>query len=150
MRITRLGQGVDREGRLGEGAMQRTVEVLAEFRQVMDRLGVTRTRATATAAARDASNTAEFARRVTEVLGTAPEVLDGEEEGRLTYLGATSELDRAEGPYLVIDVGGGSTELVGDGDREPRSPSRSRSAAYVAQKGSSNTTRPSTSELDRL
>ena len=115
MRITRLGQGVDREGRLDEGAMERTIGVLAEFRQVMDRLGVARARATATAAARDASNTAEFARRATEVLGTTPEVLDGEEEGRLTYLGATSELDGAQGPFLVIDVGGGSTELVGGG-----------------------------------
>ncbi|MGD0984348.1 MAG: DUF501 domain-containing protein [Acidimicrobiales bacterium] len=112
MRITRLGQGVDRDGRLDESAMQRTIDVLAEFRRVMDHHGVTRARATATAAARDARNTGEFTRRVTEILGTAPEVLDGEEEGRLTYLGATAELDPAAGPYLVLDVGGGSTELV--------------------------------------
>jgi exopolyphosphatase/guanosine-5'-triphosphate,3'-diphosphate pyrophosphatase len=113
MRITRLGQGVDREGRLDERAMKRTIDVLAEFRRVMDHYGVTRARATATAAAREAGNTGEFARRVTEVLGVAPEVLDGEEEGRLTYLGATADLDPAAGPYTVLDVGGGSTELVG-------------------------------------
>ena len=113
MRITRLGQHVDRDGRLDEGAMQRTIDVLAEFRRVMDHHDVRRVRATATAAARDASNTGEFVQRVSEVLGTAPEVLDGEEEGRLTYLGATVDLDPGEGPYLVIDVGGGSTELAG-------------------------------------
>ena len=113
MRITRLGQRVDRDGLLDEKAMQRTIDVLAEFRRVMNHHDVTRARATATAAARDARNTGEFARRVTEVLGTAPEVLGGEEEGRLTYLGATADLDPAGGPYLVVDVGGGSTELVG-------------------------------------
>lgn len=113
MRITRLGQRVDRDGLLDEKAMQRTIDVLAEFRRVMNHHDVTRARATATAAARDARNTGEFARRVTEVLGTAPDVLGGEEEGRLTYLGATADLDPAGGPYLVVDVGGGSTELVG-------------------------------------
>jgi exopolyphosphatase/guanosine-5'-triphosphate,3'-diphosphate pyrophosphatase len=113
MRITRLGQGVDSAGRLSEEAMQRTVDVLAEFRKVMDANGVTRARATATSAARDAENEGELARRVAEVLGVVPEVLQGEEEARLTYLGATSELDPTKGPYLVIDVGGGSTELVG-------------------------------------
>ncbi|MGA2803557.1 MAG: DUF501 domain-containing protein [Acidimicrobiales bacterium] len=119
MRITRLGQGVDRDGRLDEQAMMRTIDVLAEFRRVMNHHGVTRARATATAAARDAGNRGEFARRVTEVLGIAPEVLDGEEEGRLTYLGATADLDPAGGPYLVLDVGGGSTELVGGAARAP-------------------------------
>ena len=119
MRITRLGQGVDRDGHLDERAMKRTIDVLAEFRLVMDRHGVTRARATATAAAREAGNAGEFARRVTEVLGVAAEVLDGEEEGRLTYLGATADLDPAGGPYLVLDVGGGSTELVGGAARAP-------------------------------
>jgi exopolyphosphatase/guanosine-5'-triphosphate,3'-diphosphate pyrophosphatase len=113
MRITRLGQGVDRTGRLAEEAMQRTIDVLVEFRKVMDAHHVTRARATATSAARDAENAAEFTKQVSEVLGVAPEVLQGDEEGRLTYLGATAELDPAAGPYLVIDVGGGSTELVG-------------------------------------
>jgi exopolyphosphatase/guanosine-5'-triphosphate,3'-diphosphate pyrophosphatase len=116
MRITRLGEGVDRTGRLAEEAMARTLAVLAEFRAVIDHHEVVRLRATATSAARDADNEGEFARRVAEVLGSAPEVLAGTEEARLTYLGATAELAPAEGPYLVIDVGGGSTELVGAGE----------------------------------
>jgi len=113
MRITRLGQGVDATGRLAEDAISRTVSVLAEFREVMDDHGVVRARATATSAARDAENADEFATKVTDVLGIAPEVLPGDEEGRLAYVGATAGLDPGEGPYLVIDVGGGSTELVG-------------------------------------
>jgi exopolyphosphatase/guanosine-5'-triphosphate,3'-diphosphate pyrophosphatase len=113
MHITRLGQGVDRTGSLSEEAMERTIGVLAQFRTRMDDLGVVRVRATATSAARDADNEGAFARKVAAVLNTAPEVLAGEEEAYLTYLGATSELDPAGGPYLVIDVGGGSTELVG-------------------------------------
>ena len=112
MRITRLGEGVDQSGRLSSAAMQRTLEVLGEFKKAMDERSVSLARATATSAARDAENADEFARHVTELLGTAPEILKGEEEARLTYLGATSELDPAAGPYLVIDVGGGSTELV--------------------------------------
>jgi exopolyphosphatase/guanosine-5'-triphosphate,3'-diphosphate pyrophosphatase len=112
MRITRLGQGVDTTGALAEEAMQRTVEVLVEFAKLNDSLGVRRVRATATSAARDADNEGEFARRVAEVLGVVPEVLTGEEEARLTFRGATADLDATDGPYLVIDVGGGSTELV--------------------------------------
>jgi len=115
MRITRLGEGVDRTGRLAEAAMNRTVEVLVEFKKEMDHHGVSRARVTATSAARDAENEDELARQVARVVGSVPEVLAGKEEARLTYLGATSGLDKAEGPYLVIDVGGGSTELVGGG-----------------------------------
>ncbi len=113
MRITRLGAGVDRAGRLSEEAIVRTLEVLAEFRTAMDLHGVVEKRAAATSAVRDAENAEDFADRVVEVLGVAPEVLPGEEEGRLAYLGATAELDPGQGPYLLIDVGGGSTELVG-------------------------------------
>jgi len=113
MRITRLGAGVDRTGRLSQEAMRRTVEVLAEFRTAMNLHGVVKKRAAATSAVRDAENSEEFLDRVAEVLGVAPEVLPGREEGRLAYLGATAELDPDQGPYLLIDVGGGSTELVG-------------------------------------
>jgi exopolyphosphatase/guanosine-5'-triphosphate,3'-diphosphate pyrophosphatase len=113
MRITHLGAGIDKEERLAPDAVQRTIEVLTEFREVLDRCGVTGVRATTTSAGRDAANGGELVRRATEVLGVTPEVLTGEEEGRLAFLGATAELDPAQGPYLVIDVGGGSTELVG-------------------------------------
>jgi exopolyphosphatase/guanosine-5'-triphosphate,3'-diphosphate pyrophosphatase len=113
MRITRLGEGVDRTGRLGEEAIRRTVDVLAEFRKAIDLHGVVKKRAAATSAVRDAENAEEFLDRVVEVLGVVPEVLPGAEEGRLAYLGATAELDPRQGPYLLIDVGGGSTELVG-------------------------------------
>ncbi len=113
MTITRLGEGVDRTGRLGEEAIRRTVDVLAEFRKAIDLHGVVKKRAAATSAVRDAENAEEFLDRVVEVLGVVPEVLPGAEEGRLAYLGATAELDPRQGPYLLIDVGGGSTELVG-------------------------------------
>jgi exopolyphosphatase/guanosine-5'-triphosphate,3'-diphosphate pyrophosphatase len=122
MRITRLGQGVDRTGRLAAEAIDRTVAVLAEFREVMDRLGVGPVRMTATSAARDAGNRDEFFERAEAAIGVRPELLSGEEEARLSFAGATAELARAGevGPWLVVDVGGGSTELaVGPGPGGP-------------------------------
>ena len=112
MRITRLGQGVDATGALAPEAVERTVAVLEEYRAVMDRLGVERVRMTATSAARDAANRADFFTAAERVVGVAPELLTGEEEGRLSFLGATTELGPATGPFLVVDIGGGSTELV--------------------------------------
>src|SRR5437763_1022965 len=91
MRITRLGQGVDATGALAPEAVQRTLEVLREFRQVMDRHGVERVRMTATSAARDAANREEFFTAAADIIGTRPELLTGEEEGRLSFLGATAE-----------------------------------------------------------
>ena len=112
MRITRLGQDVDATGALAPAAVDRTIEVLREYRQVMDEYGVERVRMTATSAARDAANRDVFFTRATEVVGTAPELLSGEDEARLSFLGATAELDPAEGPFLVVDIGGGSTEFA--------------------------------------
>jgi exopolyphosphatase/guanosine-5'-triphosphate,3'-diphosphate pyrophosphatase len=113
MRITRLGQGVHASGRLAPEAIERTLVVLREFREVMDRLGVDegRVRITATSAARDSANRDDFFGPATEVVGAAPELLSGEEEGRLSFLGATTGLDPALGPFLVVDIGGGSTEF---------------------------------------
>jgi exopolyphosphatase/guanosine-5'-triphosphate,3'-diphosphate pyrophosphatase len=111
MRITRLGQGVDRARALAPEAIARTVDVLREYRDVLDDLGVERVRATATSAARDASNRDDFFTPATDVLGVAPELLSGEEEASLSFAGATADLD-APGPYLVVDIGGGSTEFV--------------------------------------
>jgi exopolyphosphatase/guanosine-5'-triphosphate,3'-diphosphate pyrophosphatase len=112
MRITRLGQGVDQSRRLAPDAIERTLAVLREYRSVMDRFGVEQVRMTATSAARDASNREDFFVPAKEIIGVAPELLAGDEEGRLSFLGATAELDPAGGPFLVVDIGGGSTEFV--------------------------------------
>ncbi len=112
MRITRLGQGVDATGRLADEAVERTVAVLQEYREVLDRHGVERVRMTATSAARDASNRDAFFEAATEAVGAVPELLGGDEEARLSFLGATSELDPDDGPFLVADIGGGSTEFA--------------------------------------
>jgi exopolyphosphatase / guanosine-5'-triphosphate,3'-diphosphate pyrophosphatase len=114
MRITRLGQGVDATGRLHPDAIERTLAVLRDYRSVMDDLGVPagRVRITATSAARDSANRDDFFGPATEVVGATPELLSGEEEGRLSYVGATTGLDPALGPFLVVDIGGGSTEFA--------------------------------------
>jgi len=112
MRITRLGQGVDAGRRIQPDAIARVVAVLAEFRQVLDRHGVDRVRASATSAARDATNRDELFDAAEAVLGVRPELLDGLEEARLSFVGATAGLSAGGGPLLVADIGGGSTELV--------------------------------------
>jgi exopolyphosphatase/guanosine-5'-triphosphate,3'-diphosphate pyrophosphatase len=112
MRITRLGQGVDATHRLAPDAIARTVAVLEEYRSVMHRFGVERVRMTATSAARDAANRDEFFDAAAAAIGSPPELLSGEEEGRLSFAGATVELDPGRGPFLVVDIGGGSTEFV--------------------------------------
>lgn len=111
MRITRLGQGVDAARALHPDAIERTLTVLREYGEVCTRLGVERIRATATSAARDATNRDDFFTPATEALGVRPELLSGDEEARLSFLGATADLD-APAPYLVVDIGGGSTEFV--------------------------------------
>jgi exopolyphosphatase/guanosine-5'-triphosphate,3'-diphosphate pyrophosphatase len=119
MRITRLGQGVDATGRLAEEAIARTVAVLEEYRQVLDQHGVERVRMTATSAARDASNRDAFFSAATTAVGATPELLGGDEEARLSFLGATSDLDADDGPFLVVDIGGGSTEFAVGSSGEP-------------------------------
>jgi exopolyphosphatase/guanosine-5'-triphosphate,3'-diphosphate pyrophosphatase len=111
MRITRLGAGVDRNRSLAPDAIARTVDVLRGYRATLDDLGVTRLRATATSAARDASNRDDFFTAAHDALRITPELLSGDDEAALSFLGATAELD-APAPFLVVDIGGGSTELV--------------------------------------
>ncbi len=111
MRITRLGEGVNETRTLTPGAIERTATVLREYREVMDRHGVTKTKLTATSAARDATNRDAFFDAAEQIIGVAPTLLSGHEEGRLSFLGATAELDPALGPFLVVDIGGGSTEF---------------------------------------
>jgi len=112
MRITRLGQATDATGRLADEAIERTVAVLREYRGVMDRHGVGRVRMTATSAARDATNREVFLAAATEAVGTRPELLTGADEARLSFEGAARDLDPGDGPFLVVDIGGGSTEFA--------------------------------------
>ena len=115
--ITRLGQGVDRDRTLHPDAIERVLAVLREYRGIMDELGVERVRATATSAARDASNRDDLFDPVEQILGARPELLEGDAEARLEFIGATAGL-REPSPYFVVDVGGGSTELI-VGTEEP-------------------------------
>jgi exopolyphosphatase/guanosine-5'-triphosphate,3'-diphosphate pyrophosphatase len=114
MEIVRLGQGVDQTGRLAPEALARTMAVLREYADIIARSGAQAVRMVATSATRDADNAAEFVRLVKEVLGVAPEVLTGDEEAMLSFTGATAELAAGPdpGPFLVADIGGGSTEFV--------------------------------------
>jgi exopolyphosphatase / guanosine-5'-triphosphate,3'-diphosphate pyrophosphatase len=113
MEIVRLGQGVDKTGRLAPEALARTIAVLHDYADIIAGSGAQAVRMVATSATRDADNATEFVRLVKEVLGVAPEVLTGEEEARLSFAGATAELGaHPSGPYLVVDIGGGSTEFV--------------------------------------
>lgn len=114
MTITRLGQGVNATRRLAPEAIERTLAALREYRQAIDATGgVERIRATATSAARDAENRDDFFAPAAEILGVEPELLSGSEEARLSFLGATTGLAPiAPPPYLVVDIGGGSTEFV--------------------------------------
>jgi exopolyphosphatase / guanosine-5'-triphosphate,3'-diphosphate pyrophosphatase len=112
MRITRLGQGVDATGELRPEAVERTLAALREYREAMDALGVTAGRLAATSAARDASNGAAFLAAAEATTGVTAELLSGEEEGRLAFSGATDDLVGPLDGLVVVDIGGGSTELV--------------------------------------
>ena len=112
-RVTRLGAGVDADGRLREDAMQRVFDTLQEYRADIDAHSSERSVAVLTSAVRDSSNGQEFADAVRTRYGLEPHVLTGDDEARLTYLGATSERDGADQtPTLMLDIGGGSTEIV--------------------------------------
>jgi exopolyphosphatase / guanosine-5'-triphosphate,3'-diphosphate pyrophosphatase len=123
MRITRLGQGVDASGMLRDDAVERTLAVLREYRAAMDGLDVRTGRLAATSAARDATNGEQFLDAASEVTGLRAELLSGEEEGQLSFAGATADLDGPLDEVVVVDIGGGSTELVTqvDGDVAPYS-----------------------------
>jgi exopolyphosphatase / guanosine-5'-triphosphate,3'-diphosphate pyrophosphatase len=112
MRIVRLGQGVDRTGRISEESMVRTFAALDEYSVLVGEHRPTAMRFCATSAARDAANAAEFMTGVRERLGVEPEVIDGDEEARASFAGATRVLGDVPGPVLVVDIGGGSTELI--------------------------------------
>jgi exopolyphosphatase / guanosine-5'-triphosphate,3'-diphosphate pyrophosphatase len=111
--VTRLGKGVDADGALSHEGMQRVYDTLADFRELISEHDVEASHAVLTSAVRDAANGAEFAGTVKQRFGLEPHVLTGDEEARLTFLGAMSERDPDDDtPTLVIDIGGGSTEMV--------------------------------------
>jgi exopolyphosphatase/guanosine-5'-triphosphate,3'-diphosphate pyrophosphatase len=114
MRIVRLGEGVDRTGRLSRAALDRTIGALGEYAELMAEAKPETIRMVATSATRDAANSKEFTDRVIELLGVAPEVISGDEEAWLSFTGATRELAAGDAspPYLVTDIGGGSTEFI--------------------------------------
>lgn len=112
MTITRLGEGVDATGRLADNALGRVVECLQHYREVIDNYDVASIRMTATSAARDASNREDFFDLAEVVIGARPELLSGIEEAELSFQGATANLDPLDGPFLVVDIGGGSTEFA--------------------------------------
>jgi exopolyphosphatase/guanosine-5'-triphosphate,3'-diphosphate pyrophosphatase len=110
-RVTGLGLGVDSTGRLSPDAIERTVDVLALYGELMRSNGVVRARAVATSASRDAANRDEFFDRAERALGLRPELIEGVEEAALSFAGATLDAP-GDGPFVVSDIGGGSTELV--------------------------------------
>ena len=110
MRIVRLGQGVDATGRLAGEAIDRTLQATREYAELITMLGAERVRFCATSAARDAENADEFSDAVESILGVRPQVLTGEEEALASFVGATRGLEPKR--TLVVDIGGGSTELV--------------------------------------
>ncbi|MFI9239463.1 exopolyphosphatase [Streptomyces sp. NPDC053079] len=115
MTIVRLGQGVDRTGRLAPEALERTFAACREYAEVIKAHGAQRVRFVATSASRDAENREDFVRGVVEILGVEPEVISGDQEAEFSFTGATRELaGRADlaTPFLVVDIGGGSTEFV--------------------------------------
>ncbi len=118
MEIVRLGQGVDETGRFAAEALERTFAACRGYAEIIRKLGAERVRFVATSATRDAANRDTFVAGVTDVLGVSPEVVTGDEEALLSFTGATRELRAAAAgpglatPYLVVDIGGGSTEFV--------------------------------------
>jgi exopolyphosphatase/guanosine-5'-triphosphate,3'-diphosphate pyrophosphatase len=113
LEIVRLGQGVDATGRLAAEPLARTLRVLRSYRQIIGDASASAVRMVATSATRDAANAGEFVTGVRDILAIEPEVLSGVDEARLSFTGATAELTgEAAGPYLVTDIGGGSTEFV--------------------------------------
>ncbi len=136
LRVIRLGQDVDKTHRFADEALERAYEAAREFADVLAEHPVDGIRFVATSATRDAENREEFEDNIEKILGVRPEVIPGTEEADLSFLGATSIVRRnVEAPYLVVDLGGGSTELVLGGDGVGR-PSTQVQAAFSMNIGS--------------
>jgi exopolyphosphatase/guanosine-5'-triphosphate,3'-diphosphate pyrophosphatase len=116
--VTRLGEGVDASGRLGDAAMQRVFDVLERYRALIDEHGATHTTAVLTSAVRDAANGAQLTAAVRERYALDARTIGGDEEANLTFAGATSEREHDGAETVVVDIGGGSTELIVGRDGE--------------------------------
>lgn len=112
MEIVRLGEGVDATGRLSPAALERAFATARSYAAQCQELGVAATRFVATSATRDASNATEFTTGIEAIMGIKPEVISGQQEAALSFAGAVTAAPDAPGPYVVVDIGGGSTEMV--------------------------------------
>jgi exopolyphosphatase/guanosine-5'-triphosphate,3'-diphosphate pyrophosphatase len=149
--VTRLGAGVDSNGQLQGDAMQRVYSTLDEFKEEIERCRPEKKIAVLTSAVRDASNGSEFAQTVADRYGFEPHVLEGDQEAGLTFLGATSERDpEDQTPTLVVDIGGGSTELVVGSGREARFHVSTQAGVVRQTERHIKHDPPSPSELDQL
>lgn len=117
MEVVRLGQGVDKTGAFHPDAIERTLAAVDKYAAEIAKRGVEKIRFCATSATRDATNRDLFINGVKERLGIEPEVIAGEVEAALSFIGATKDFDKNQGPFLVIDIGGGSTEFVFGADK---------------------------------
>jgi exopolyphosphatase/guanosine-5'-triphosphate,3'-diphosphate pyrophosphatase len=137
MEIVRLGQGVDSTGRLAPESLERTLRALRGYARIIGDQSAEAVRMVATSATRDAANAADFVRGVSGVLGLEPEVLSGQEEAYLSFVGATAEFSAGSagpggGPYLVVDIGGGSTEFVVGDSLTTGDPTRGAAVSAVS------------------
>jgi exopolyphosphatase/guanosine-5'-triphosphate,3'-diphosphate pyrophosphatase len=149
--VTRLGQDVDRSGRLAEEAMERVYAVLADYRELIDRHSAEQVVAVATSAVRDAENGESFRAALRERFGLEARTISGDEEARLTFLGATSGRPAGEGESLVIDIGGGSTEfVVGHPGSSPRFHTSTRLGSVRQTERHIETDPPRREELESL
>ena len=148
MEIVRLGQGVDQNKAFHPDAIARTLTAVTLFQDQIASKGVEKIRFCATSATRDATNRNLFIDGVRDILGVEVEVIPGEEEAALSFIGATKELDQSEGPFLVVDIGGGSTEFV-YGDKKVISAKSVNIGCVRMSERHLNTQPPSTAQISQ-
>jgi exopolyphosphatase/guanosine-5'-triphosphate,3'-diphosphate pyrophosphatase len=151
--VTRLGQGVDADGRLAQEAMDRVFTVLDRYRTVIDEHDCAASVAVLTSAVRDSANGQQFADSIKSTFALEPHILSGDEEARLTYLGATSDRAAANtdtAPTLVVDIGGGSTEMVIGCGHEVTFHVSTQAGVVRQSERHLHTDPPSAAELDTL
>ena len=148
MEIVRLGQGVDQNKAFHPDAIARTLTAVTLFQDQIANKGVEKIRFCATSATRDATNRNLFIDGVRDILGVEVEVIPGEEEAALSFIGATKELDQSEGPFLVVDIGGGSTEFV-YGDKKVISAKSVNIGCVRMSERHLNTQPPSTAQISQ-